>query len=488
MVRLLQTSVNYAVGKRQPGNGRQGVGDCEYGGSLGQMRIPLKTDEIRKGARAMRMYDIIMKKRNGEKLTPEEIKYFVTGYTNGDIPDYQVSALMMAVYFQGMDEEETLALTMAMAHSGDMLDLSAIKGIKVDKHSTGGVGDKTSLALGPMVAACGVKIAKMSGRGLGHTGGTIDKLESFAGFSTAVSREHFIRQVNDIGISIMGQTADLAPADKKLYALRDVTATVDNMSLIASSIMSKKLAAGADAIVLDVKTGSGAFMKTLEDSLALAREMVRIGNGAGRRTMAIVSDMNQPLGRAVGNALEVKEAIDTLRGKGPGDFMELCMTLGSRMLMAGGRAGDEKEAKDMLEQAVASGAALDKLADFVRAQGGDPAAVYDTGLLPAAAHVEPVRACTDGYIRWIQCDEIGVCSLLLGGGRETKDSDIDLSVGLVLTAKVGDYVKAGEPLAYMHYNDPARAEAAIDRFHRAYTIDREPVCAPRLIHRILEEA
>ncbi len=488
MVRLLQTSVNYAVGKRQPGNGRQGVGDCEYGGSLGQMRIPLKTDEIRKGARAMRMYDIIMKKRNGEKLTPEEIKYFVTGYTNGDIPDYQVSALMMAVYFQGMDEEETLALTMAMAHSGDMLDLSAIKGIKVDKHSTGGVGDKTSLALGPMVAACGVKIAKMSGRGLGHTGGTIDKLESFAGFSTAVSREHFIRQVNDIGISIMGQTADLAPADKKLYALRDVTATVDNMSLIASSIMSKKLAAGADAIVLDVKTGSGAFMKTLEDSLALAREMVRIGNGAGRRTMAIVSDMNQPLGRAVGNALEVKEAIDTLRGKGPEDFMELCMTLGSRMLMAGGRAGDEKEAKDMLEQAVASGAALDKLADFVRAQGGDPAAVYDTGLLPAAAHVEPVRACTDGYIRWIQCDEIGVCSLLLGGGRETKDSDIDLSVGLVLTAKVGDYVKAGEPLAYMHYNDPARAEAAIDRFHRAYTIDREPVCAPRLIHRILEEA
>lgn len=436
----------------------------------------------------MRMYDIIMKKRNGEKLTPEEIGFFVTGYTRGDIPDYQVSALMMAVYFQGMDEEETLALTMAMAHSGDMLDLSAIEGVKVDKHSTGGVGDKTSLALAPMVAACGVRIAKMSGRGLGHTGGTIDKLESFAGFSTDISREHFIRQVNEIGISIMGQTADLAPADKKLYALRDVTATVDNMSLIASSIMSKKLAAGADAIVLDVKTGSGAFMKTLDDSLALAREMVRIGNGAGRRTMAVVSDMDQPLGRAVGNALEVKEAIDTLRGQGPEDFMELCMTLGSRMLIVGGRAGDEREARDMLERAVASGAALDKLAALVKAQGGDPAAVYDTDLLPAAVHVEPIRACTDGYIRHIQCDEIGVCSLLLGGGRETKDSRIDLSVGLVLTAKVGDYVKAGEPLAYIHYNDPVRAEAAIERFHRAYTLEREPVRAPRLIHQILEQA
>lgn len=436
----------------------------------------------------MRMYDIIMKKRNGEKLTPEEIGFFVTGYTRGDIPDYQVSALMMAVYFQGMDEEETLALTMAMAHSGDMLDLSAIEGVKVDKHSTGGVGDKTSLALAPMVAACGVRIAKMSGRGLGHTGGTIDKLESFAGFSTDISREHFIRQVNEIGISIMGQTADLAPADKKLYALRDVTATVDNMSLIASSIMSKKLAAGADAIVLDVKTGSGAFMKTLDDSLALAREMVRIGNGAGRRTMAVVSDMDQPLGRAVGNALEVKEAIDTLRGQGPEDFMELCMTLGSRMLIVGGRAGDEREARDMLERAVASGAALDKLAALVKAQGGDPAAVYDTDLLPAAVHVEPIRACTDGYIRHIQCDEIGVCSLLLGGGRETKDSRIDLSVGLVLTAKVGDYVKAGEPLAYIHYNDPVRAEAATERFHRAYTLEREPVRAPRLIHQILEQA
>lgn len=436
----------------------------------------------------MRMYDIIMKKRNGGKLTSEEIEFFVGGYTNGEIPDYQVSALMMAVYFQGMDQEETLALTMAMAHSGDMLDLSPISGVKVDKHSTGGVGDKTSLALAPMAAACGVRIAKMSGRGLGHTGGTIDKLESFAGFSTGISREHFIRQVNDIGISIMGQTADLAPADKKLYALRDVTATVDNMSLIASSIMSKKLAAGADAIVLDVKTGSGAFMKTLEDSLALAREMVRIGNGAGRRTIAVVSDMDQPLGRAVGNALEVREAIDTLKGQGPEDFVELCMTLGSRMLIAGGKAQDEGQARDMLQEVISSGAALDKLAAFVRAQGGDPAAVYDPKLLPQASHVEPILAGTEGYIREIRCDEIGVCSLLLGGGRETKDSEIDLSVGLVLTAKVGDYVKCGQPLAYMHYNDPARAAAARERFYRAYTMDSEPIQAPPLIHRILEQA
>ena len=291
----------------------------------------------------MRMYDIIMKKRNNEALSKEEIDFLIEGYTKGEIPDYQMSALTMAIFFNKMTAEETLNLTMAMANSGDMLDLSAINGVKVDKHSTGGVGDKTSLALIPMVAAVGVPTAKMSGRGLGHTGGTIDKLESFTGFRTDISTEHFIEQVNRIGISIMGQTADLAPADKKLYALRDVTATVDNMSLIASSIMSKKLAAGADAIVLDVKTGSGAFMKKEEDSFALAREMVAIGNGAGRKTIGVISDMDQPLGRAVGNALEVKEAIDTLNGGGPEDFKELCLTLGSYMVVAAGKAADKEE-------------------------------------------------------------------------------------------------------------------------------------------------
>lgn len=417
----------------------------------------------------MRMYDIIMKKRNGGILTTEEINFFIEGYTKGEIPDYQVSALMMAVYFQGMNEAETLSLTMAMAKSGDMLDLSEIKGIKVDKHSTGGVGDKTSLSLTPMVAACGIPVAKMSGRGLGHTGGTIDKLESFEGFTTGITREQFIENVNTIGISIMGQTADLAPADKKLYALRDVTATVDNMSLIASSIMSKKLAAGADAIVLDVKTGSGAFMQAEEDALALAREMVKIGNNAGRNTIAVVSDMDQPLGFAVGNALEVKEAIDTLRGEGPADFVELCMTLGSQMLIAGGRAKTDAEAKEMLQQVIEDGSALKKLAEFVEAQGGDAAAVYDTTKLPKASIIEAVEAPQSGYISKIACAEVGICSLILGGGRETKESEIDLAVGIVLTKKVSDKVEKGETIAYIHANDAEKLKAAKERFLQAYT-------------------
>lgn len=324
----------------------------------------------------MRMYDLIMKKRNGEVLDEKEIQYMINGYTKGEIPDYQMSAMTMAIYFQGMNEQETLALTMAMAHSGDMLDLSDIHGVKVDKHSTGGVGDKTSLALTPMVAALGIPVAKMSGRGLGHTGGTIDKLESFTGFSTAISEEQFKENVNRIGIAIMGQTADLAPADKKLYALRDVTATVDNMSLIASSIMSKKLAAGADAIVLDVKTGSGAFMKKEEDAAALAKEMVKLGKGAGRKTFAVISDMDQPLGFAVGNALEVKEAIDTLNGKGPEDFVELCMTLGSQMILAAGKAESTEQAREMLQGVIQDGSALRKLAEFIHAQGGDEKLVY----------------------------------------------------------------------------------------------------------------
>ncbi len=433
----------------------------------------------------MRMYDIIMKKRNDEALTKEEINFFIEGYTKGDIPDYQVSALMMAIYFQGMNEQETVNLTMAMAGSGDMLDLSAIEGVKVDKHSTGGVGDKTTLALTPMVAACGIPVAKMSGRGLGHTGGTIDKLESFPGFSTSISTQTFINNVNRIGIAVMGQTADLAPADKKLYALRDVTATVDNMSLIASSIMSKKLAAGADAIVLDVKTGSGAFMKTEEDSVALATEMAKIGRNAGRNTIAVVSDMDQPLGFAVGNALEVIEAIDTLKGKGPEDFVELCLTLGSQMLIAGGKADTAEEARDMLLKVLASGAALDKLAEFVEAQGGNKEAVYNTDLLPKASIVEPVLSPVDGYISHIECDEVGICSLILGGGRETKESEIDLSVGIVLTKKVGDKVAKGETIAYIHANNEEKLVAAKERFLKAYSYSETQPLKTKIIKHIL---
>lgn len=421
----------------------------------------------------MRMYDLIVKKKNGEALTKEEINFMIQGYTEGSIPDYQMSAMMMAIYFKGMNEEETLSLTMAMEHSGETLDLSDIKGIKVDKHSTGGVGDKTSLALTPMVAACGIPVAKMSGRGLGHTGGTIDKLESFPGFSTALTTEQFIDNVNRIGIAIMGQTADLAPADKKLYALRDVTATVDNMSLIASSIMSKKLAAGADAIVLDVKTGSGAFMKEEADAFALAEEMVRIGNGAGRRTVAVVSDMDEPLGYAVGNALEVKEAIDTLKGNGPKDFVELCLTLGSQMLILGGKASDEEEAVRMLRTVITDGSALHKLAEFVEAQGGDKRAVYEPDQLPKATIVAALTAEQDGYISHIDCAEVGICSLILGGGRETKESEIDLSVGILLHKKVGDAVRTGEVLAYIHANDEEKLKAARARLSDAYHISKE---------------
>lgn len=435
----------------------------------------------------MRMYDLIIKKRNGGTLLAEEIRFLVEGYTKGDIPDYQMSAMMMAIYFQGMSEEETLTLTLEMAKSGELLDLSSIKGRKVDKHSTGGVGDKTSLALIPLVCACGVKVAKMSGRGLGHTGGTIDKLESFEGFQTSIDTKKFIRQVNEIGIAIMGQTADLAPADKKLYALRDVTATVDQMSLIASSIMSKKLAAGADAIVLDVKTGSGAFMKTLEDSFALAREMVKIGNGAGRKTIGVISDMDQPLGYAVGNCLEVKEAIDTLRGHGPEDFTQLCMTLGSYMLIAGGIASETQEAKALLTQAISSGKALDKLAEWIEAQGGRKEQVYDPSLLNTASIIEPVYAKEEGYVSKIQCDEIGICSLILGGGRETKDSIIDLSVGLVLQKKTGDYVRCGDVLATVHANDITKCHAAKERFLRAYSFSADPVEKKPLIKGVITE-
>lgn len=423
----------------------------------------------------MRMYDLIKKKRDGGILTQEEIDFMIAEYTVGNIPDYQMSAMMMAIYFRGMNKEETLNLTMAMKLSGEELDLSPIHGIKVDKHSTGGVGDKTSLALTPMVAALGIPVAKMSGRGLGHTGGTIDKLESFSGFSTEIETDTFIRNVNEIGIAIMGQTKNLAPADKKLYALRDVTATVDNMSLIASSIMSKKLAAGADAIVLDVKTGSGAFMKKEKDAFALAEEMVKIGKGAGKTVIAVISDMDEPLGFAVGNALEVKEAIETLKGNGPEDFTELCLTLGSWMLMAGKRADSEEEARQMLKEVIANGKALEKLARFVEAQGGNKEAVYHPELLPKAKNITPLLAEEEGYISQIVCDEVGICSLLLGGGRETKESVIDLSVGIVLQKKVGDYVKKGDVLAYLHSNDDKKEEQARTRLKRAYSFSKDPV-------------
>lgn len=435
----------------------------------------------------MRMYDLIMKKRNGAALTEEEIGFMIKGYTAGEIPDYQMSAMMMAVYFRGMNEAETLALTMAMAKSGDMLDLSGIHGIKVDKHSTGGVGDKTSLALIPMVAALGIPAAKMSGRGLGHTGGTIDKLESFEGFTTGISEAQFKDNVNKIGIAIMGQTADLAPADKKLYALRDVTATVDNTSLIASSIMSKKLAAGADAIVLDVKTGSGAFMKTEEDSFSLAREMVKIGNSAGRKTIAVISDMDQPLGYAVGNALEVREAIDTLNGNGPADFVELCLTLGSYMAVAGEKAKTVEEARALLEECIADKSALNKLADFIEAQGGNRDWVYHPEKLPSASIAEEIEAPASGVVQRIVCDEIGMVSLILGGGRETKESEIDLSVGLVLHKKVGDAVKKGESLATIYANDREKLAAARQRFLGAYTIADEAVAKKPLIKGIVRE-
>ena len=399
--------------------------------------------------------EIIEKKRDGQVLKPEEIDFMINGLVNGEVADYQMTSFMMAVCCRGMNETETAALTKAMIDSGNTIDLSDVPGIKVDKHSTGGVGDTTTLVVAPLVAACGGMVAKMSGRGLGHTGGTIDKLECFDGFTTALSEEQFAGNVNTIGIAIAGQTANLAPADKKLYALRDVTATVDQMSLIASSIMSKKLASGSDAIVLDVKTGNGAFMKKLEDSRALAKEMVSIGTMAGKKTVAVITDMDQPLGRAVGNSLEVREAIDTLRGEGPADFKEVVFALGSQMLMLAGRAADEKEARALMEGVIEDGSALDKFAQFVRAQGGDAAPVYDTSLLPVAGKTLEVTAKESGYVHRILAEDIGIACMTLGGGRETKESAIDLSVGIILEKKNGDAVSDGEVLATIYGNDDA---------------------------------
>lgn len=421
----------------------------------------------------MRMYDLIEKKKLGMVLSEDEINYFIEDYTQGKIPDYQVSALLMAIYFRGMNEQETLALTLAMAKSGDMLDLSDIDGVKVDKHSTGGVGDKTTLVIAPMVAALGIPVAKMSGRGLGHTGGTIDKLEAFDGFSTKVEKETFVNNVNSIKIAIAGQTANLAPADKKIYALRDVTATVDNISLIASSIMSKKIASGANAIVLDVKTGSGAFMKKEKDSFELAEEMVKIGTGLNRDVAAVISDMDQPLGRAVGNSLEVIEAIETLKGNGPEDLLELCLTLGSFMVKAAGKVQTAEEGRILLEETISKGTAIEKFKELVEAQGGNKAFVDNTDLFNKARIIEPIKIDKSGYVSHIEADEIGVASMILGGGRETKESIIDISVGIVIEKKVGDKVSEGDVLAYIHGNDELKIKLATEKVLSAYDFSNE---------------
>ena len=433
----------------------------------------------------MLMVDIIRKKRDGGSLTKEEIEFFINGYVKGEIPDYQVSALMMAIFFKGMNDEETGNLTLAMLHSGEKLDLSSIKGFKVDKHSTGGVGDKTSLVLTPMVAACNVPVAKMSGRGLGHTGGTIDKLESFKGFSTAISNEQFINNVNTVGISIMGQTKDLAPADKLLYALRDVTETVDNMSLIASSIMSKKLAAGADGIVLDVKSGSGAFMKNDRDAFELAEKMVAIGKHSGVKTMAVISDMDQPLGRAVGNAIEVREAIDTLYGRGPEDLRELCLTLGSYMVSFAKNVTPD-EARSMLHEVLENKRALDKLADFIEAQGGDRNDVYNPDNLPKASKTIEFKADRDCYVSSIMSEDIGTASLLLGGGRRSKEDVIDLSVGIYLNKKVGERCSKGECIATLYGNDDGKLSEGLERLRKAYDFSDTPVETSKLIKGIVD--
>lgn len=408
----------------------------------------------------MRMYDLIMKKRKGEELTTEEINFFVDGFTKGEIPDYQASAMLMAIFFNKMNKRETADLTNAMVESGDKIDLSNIKGIKVDKHSTGGVGDKTSICLTPLVASVGIPVAKMSGRGLGHTGGTIDKLETFKGFSVELTEEQFMENVNKINIAIMGQSGNLVPADKKLYALRDVTATVDNMSLIASSIMSKKLASGADAIVLDVKVGDGAFMKTPETAKELAEEMVDIGKHLGRETIGVISDMDQPLGYAIGNSLEVIEAIELLKGNGPKDLLELTLTIGSNMLLCAKVAESEKEARKMLIENIENGKGLEKLKEFVKAQGGDITPIDDYSKFPQAKYVEKVTSPVDGYITKIHAEAFGLIAMELGAGRATKESEIDLAVGIVLNKKRGEKVKKGDVLAYIHSNNEEKIERA----------------------------
>lgn len=439
----------------------------------------------RKGDGEVRMVDIISKKRDGKALSTEEIQFFIDGYTNGEIPDYQASALAMAIFFQDMNDEERADLTMAMVGSGDTIDLSAIEGIKVDKHSTGGVGDTTTLVLAPLVAAVGVPVAKMSGRGLGHTGGTIDKLESIAGFHIELDKKDFINLVNRDKVAVIGQSGNLTPADKKMYALRDVTGTVNSIPLIASSIMSKKIAAGADAIVLDVKTGAGAFMKTDEDAENLAHAMVRIGNNVGRNTMAVISDMSQPLGEAIGNALEVKEAIDTLKGEGPKDLTELVLVLGSQMVVLAKQAKTLEEARSKLIEVIENGAALEKFKTFLANQGGDASIVDHPEKLPQAKFQIEVPAKTSGFVSKIIADEIGIAAMILGAGRATKEDEINLAVGLMLRKKVGDPVKAGESLVTI-FADQENVENVKAKIYENIEI-ADHATAPTLIHKVITE-
>lgn len=434
----------------------------------------------------MRMIDIIEKKRDGYELTTEEIQFFIKGYTDGTIPDYQASALLMAIYFQGMNHRERKDLTMAMVHSGDQVDLSKIEGIKVDKHSTGGVGDTTTLVLGPLVASVGVPVAKMSGRGLGHTGGTIDKLESFPGFHVELTKDEFIQLVNEQKIAVVGQSGNLTPADKKLYALRDVTGTVNSIPLIASSIMSKKIAAGADCIVLDVKVGSGAFMKNVADAKELAETMVEIGNSVGRKTMAVISDMDQPLGFAIGNALEVKEAIATLKGTGPQDLTELCLTLGSQMVYLAKKAESVDEARQMLISAIQSGKALEKMKSFITSQGGDVAYIDDPEKLPQAKYKIELPAKASGWIEKMMADKIGLAAMKLGAGRETKESKIDLAVGIVLNKKVGDPIEQGESILTI-YSNSENIEEVKNLLYHSIKISHAKISPPPLIHEIISK-
>lgn len=433
----------------------------------------------------MRMVDLIEKKRDGNELSKEEIEYIVTNYTNGKIPDYQVSALLMAIFYQDMTNEEITNLTLAIANSGDVIDLSSLEGIKVDKHSTGGVGDTTTLILAPLVASVGVTVAKMSGRGLGYTGGTLDKLEAIPGFQIELSDEAFVRIVNESKVAVIGQSGNLAPADKKLYALRDVTATVDSLPLIASSIMSKKIAAGADAIVLDVTTGDGAFMKNIEDARRLAKTMTSIGKLANRETVAVISDMSEPLGEAIGNSLEVVEAIETLQGNGPEDLVEMCYALGSQMVVFAGKAKTIDEARTLLQEALESGKALAKFKEMIQNQGGDPTIVEQPERILTARYTMELPAKQSGVVSKIVANELGIAAMMLGAGRKTKEDDIDHAVGLKLHKKIGDTVTKGESLLTIYSNDK-EISSVIELLYKNIEIG-ESAMKPTLIHDIITE-